>query len=132
MEVAKVFKILNTIVIAASQSFQFFRQITWFLRSNRALSIFKYQYYPIMKKQSVKTNFILTTQATLTYIYMCVSLVVTLWAVCVFVCVCVWYQIRVTAKIMSSASNLAHTFLHRTCSKVLLVLRYQDCAGLDS
>ena len=43
-----------------------------------------------MKNQSVKANFILTTQATLTYIYMCISLVVTVLAVCVFVCVYVF------------------------------------------
>ena len=31
-------KILNSMVVGACQSFQFFRQITWFLRNNRALS----------------------------------------------------------------------------------------------
>ena len=36
-------KILNSMVVGACQSFQFFRQITWFLRNNRALSKVKYQ-----------------------------------------------------------------------------------------
>ena len=35
-------KILNSIVVGAHQSFQFFRQITWFLGNTRALSKFKY------------------------------------------------------------------------------------------
>ena len=30
-------------VVAARQSFQFFRQITWFLGSNEALSKFRYR-----------------------------------------------------------------------------------------
>ena len=30
-------------VVGARQSFQFFRQITWFLGNNRALSKFKYR-----------------------------------------------------------------------------------------
>ena len=35
-------KILNSTVVGARQSFQFFRQITWFLGNTRALSKFKY------------------------------------------------------------------------------------------
>ena len=35
--------ISNFVVVAARRSFQFSRQIVWFLRNNRALSIFKYQ-----------------------------------------------------------------------------------------
>ena len=35
-------KILNSTVVGARQSFQFFRQITWFLRNTRAFSKFKY------------------------------------------------------------------------------------------
>ena len=31
-------KILNSMVVAARQIFQFFRQTTWFLENNRALS----------------------------------------------------------------------------------------------
>ena len=55
--------------VGARQSFQFFRQITWFLRNNRALSKFRYRilYYQIIKSPSVKTNFVLTTQSTVTY-----------------------------------------------------------------
>ena len=34
-------KILHSMVVAARQSFQFFRQITWFLKNNKALSKFK-------------------------------------------------------------------------------------------
>ena len=36
-------KILNTTVVGTRQEFQFFRQITWFLRNNRALSKFRYR-----------------------------------------------------------------------------------------
>ena len=35
-------KILNSMVVGARHSFQFFRKITWFLRGNRTLSKFKY------------------------------------------------------------------------------------------
>ena len=35
-------KILNSVVAGAPQSFQFFRQITWFLGNNRVLSQFKW------------------------------------------------------------------------------------------
>ena len=35
-------KILNSAVVGARQSFQFFRQKTWFLENNRALSKFLY------------------------------------------------------------------------------------------
>ena len=42
-------KVLNSVVVGAHQSFQFFKQITWFLRNNAALSKFRYQilYYLI-------------------------------------------------------------------------------------
>ena len=36
-------KILNFVVVGARQSFQFFRQIAWFLGNNRALSKFRYR-----------------------------------------------------------------------------------------
>ena len=35
-------KMLNSMVVGAHQSFQFFRQITWFLRNKRVLSKFNY------------------------------------------------------------------------------------------
>ena len=35
-------KILNSMVVGARQSFQFFRQKTWFLENNRALPKFLY------------------------------------------------------------------------------------------
>ena len=35
-------KIVNSTVVGARQSFQFFRQISWFLGNTRALSKFKY------------------------------------------------------------------------------------------
>ena len=35
-------KILNSMIVGARQIFQFFRQKTWFLKSNRALSKFLY------------------------------------------------------------------------------------------
>ena len=35
-------KILNSMVVGARQSFQFFRQVIWFLENNRTLSKFKY------------------------------------------------------------------------------------------
>ena len=35
-------KIINSTVVGAHQSFQFFRQITWFLGNTRPLSKFKY------------------------------------------------------------------------------------------
>ena len=59
-------------VAGARQSFQFFRKITWFLGNNRALSKFRYQilHYLISiinfeKNQSIKPNFISSTQSTL-------------------------------------------------------------------
>ena len=65
-------KILNCRVIGARQIFQIFRQNTWFLESNRALSKFLYgilhyliriiKYY---QNKSIKNNFMSTTQATL-------------------------------------------------------------------
>ena len=36
-------KILNFVVVGARRSFQFLRQIAWFLGNNRALSKFSYQ-----------------------------------------------------------------------------------------
>ena len=36
-------KILISILVGACQSFQFFKQITWFLGKNRALSKFRYR-----------------------------------------------------------------------------------------
>ena len=35
-------KIINSTIVGARQSFQFFRQVTWFLQNTRALSKFKY------------------------------------------------------------------------------------------
>ena len=35
-------KTLNSLVAGARQSFQFFREITWFVANKRALSKFKY------------------------------------------------------------------------------------------
>ena len=59
-------------VVGARQNFQFFRQITWFLRNNKAFSKFRqwilYNLISIIKlskDHSVKGNFKLTTQATL-------------------------------------------------------------------
>ena len=50
-------------------TFQFFRQNTWFLENNRALSksLYGVLHYliNIIKYQSIKNNFILTTRATL-------------------------------------------------------------------
>ena len=58
-------------VVEARQSFQFFRQVTWFLANARALSKFKYQilYHVISiikleNNQSVKPNFMLTQGST--------------------------------------------------------------------
>ena len=36
-------KILNFMVVGTRQSFQFFRQVTWFLGKNRASPKFKYR-----------------------------------------------------------------------------------------
>ena len=64
--------LLNFVVVRACQSSQFFRQITWFLESNRALSKFRYRTLynlfsitKLWKNHSIKTNFNLTTWATL-------------------------------------------------------------------
>ena len=66
-------KILKSVVVGARQSFQFFRQIAWFLGNNRALSKLGYQILynlistiKLQKNQSVKANFKLTTRAILT------------------------------------------------------------------
>ena len=63
---------LNSMVVGTRQSFQFFRQTTWFLESNGALSKILYEilYYLISiiqqyRNQSIKPNLILTTWATL-------------------------------------------------------------------
>ena len=57
-------------VFGARQSFQLFREITWFLGNKRALFKLKYWilHHSIIKLQnylSVKPNFILATRATL-------------------------------------------------------------------
>ena len=58
-------------VVGARQSFQFFRQNTWFLENDRVLPKFLYGilHYLILpnykKNQSIKANFILATRATL-------------------------------------------------------------------
>ena len=51
-------------IIGACQNFQFFRENNWFLKNNRALS--KLLYWSYKKNQTIKLNFVLTTQATLT------------------------------------------------------------------
>ena len=63
-------KTLNSMVVRASKSFQYSRQITLANNFNRALPKFRYHalYYQIIKK-SVKTNFMSTTRAT----HVCVS-----------------------------------------------------------
>ena len=38
-------KIINSMVVEARQSFQFFRQITWFLGNNRTLSKCRYRIF---------------------------------------------------------------------------------------
>ena len=54
-------------IVKARQSFQFLKQINWFIRNNEALSKFRYWIllYRFTKNQPVKTNFMLTLQATL-------------------------------------------------------------------
>ena len=49
--------------LGARQKFQFFRQITWFLRKKGVMHWFKYWilYHLISIIKSVKPNFILTT-----------------------------------------------------------------------
>ena len=62
-------------VSADCQSFQFFRQINWFIRSNTALSKLTSRFLNFLisiiklkkKIQSIKSNFILTMQATLKF-----------------------------------------------------------------
>ena len=65
-------KLLNFMTVGGCQSFQFFRQITWFLGSNRALSKFRYRILhnlvsitKLKKNHSVKANFKLIMRATL-------------------------------------------------------------------
>ena len=66
-------KILNSLLVGGCQILKCFRQITWFLENNRALSKFRYQILHYLlnitkskKSQSAKIDFILTTRATLT------------------------------------------------------------------
>ena len=62
-------------VSADCQSFQFFRQINWFIQSNRALSKLMSRFLKFLisitklkkKIQSIKSNFILTMRATLKF-----------------------------------------------------------------
>ena len=61
-------KMLNSMVVGACQTFQFFGQTAWFLGNNRALSKFRCQilrYFisiiKSFKNQFIKTDFILTT-----------------------------------------------------------------------
>ena len=75
-------KILNSMVVRARQSFQCFRQITWFLENYRALLKFRHRilHYLIsiiklQKNPSVKAKLILTTQATLINSCICARLV---------------------------------------------------------
>ena len=65
-------------VVGAHQSFQFFRQNTWFLENNRVLSksLYGILYYLISiikqyKNHSIKPNFILTTRTTLNHNDLC-------------------------------------------------------------
>ena len=65
-------KVLNPTVVRARQSFIFFRQNTWFLENNGALSRFLYgilhnliSIIKLLKISFLKPNFILTTRATL-------------------------------------------------------------------
>ena len=58
-------KKINSLVVTARQSFQFFRQITWLLRNNKVWSRFRNRilYWSIsiikLEKKTVKANFIL-------------------------------------------------------------------------
>ena len=70
-------EILNFVAVGASQSFQFFRQIAWFLRNNRAFFKFSYQILynlisitKLQNNYSIKANFNLITRATLSGICM--------------------------------------------------------------
>ena len=64
------------------------------------------------------------------YLYMYVSVLVLVCLVCV--CLCLWYQIKVLAEWCHSCRTFSKfdAFLHKTNSKVLLLLRYQDSAML--
>ena len=62
-------KILNYTVVGTCESFQFFRQITWFLENKRAFPKFKYwilhhliSIINLQNNWSVKPNFVLTTR----------------------------------------------------------------------
>lgn len=54
-------------IVKARQSFQFLKQMNWFIRNNEALSKFRYWIllYQVTKNQPVKANFMSTLQATL-------------------------------------------------------------------
>ena len=54
-------------IVKARQSFQFLKQMNWFIRNNETLSKFRYWIllYQVTKNQPVKANFMLTLQATL-------------------------------------------------------------------
>ena len=66
-------KILNYMVVGARQSFQFFKQITWFLGNTRALSKFKYSilhhlispYLSVFSPNTKACNFITRFKAPL-------------------------------------------------------------------
>ena len=67
-------KILSFVVVGARQSFQYFRQIAWFLRNNRAVRKFWYwilynliSITKLCKNHSIKANFNLTMRATLSF-----------------------------------------------------------------
>ena len=67
-------KILNSNVVGARQSFQFFTQKTWFLGKNRPSPQFRYRILHnlisitnLQKNQFVKIIFELTTRTTLRY-----------------------------------------------------------------
>ena len=62
--------------VGVHQSFQFFRQIAWFLGNKRALSKFRYgilynliSISKLQKNHSIKANSYLTMQATLTWCF---------------------------------------------------------------
>ena len=63
------------------------------------------------------------------YIYECVSLLAPVCAVCLFLYGCVWHPIRVLARKPHYSLNLSKldALLHKTHSKVFLVLRFDMC-----
>ena len=74
-------KILSFVVVGARQSFQYFRQMAWFLRNNRAVRKFWYWILynlifvwlcmtcitKLCKNDSIKANFNLTMRGTLSF-----------------------------------------------------------------